>query len=47
MNLAGAEVIMRMNERMRLMEAEMEWLRGELQGYRDRVLPAVPEGKQR
>ena len=40
-NLAGAEVIIRMNERIRLMEAEMERLRGELQGYRDRVLPAV------
>lgn len=42
-NLAGAEVIIRMNERIRLMEAEMERLRGELQGYRDRVLPAVAE----
>jgi MerR family transcriptional regulator/heat shock protein HspR len=40
-NLAGAEVIIRMNERIRLMEAEMERLRQELQGYRDRVLPAV------
>lgn len=45
-NLAGAEVIIRMNERIRLMEAEMERLRGELQGYRDRVLPAVAEGEQ-
>jgi len=40
-NLAGAEVIMRMNEHMRKMEAEMEGLRGELQAYRDRVLPVV------
>ena len=38
-NLAGAEVIMRMNEHMRKMEAEMEGLREELQAYRDRVLP--------
>lgn len=44
-NLAGAEVILRMNERIRLMEAEMERLRGELQGYRDRVLPAVPQSE--
>ncbi len=42
-NLAGAEVIIRMNERIRLMEAEMERLRRDLQEYRDRVLPAVPE----
>ena len=40
-NLAGAEVIIRMNEHMRKMEAEMEGLRGELQAYRDRVLPVV------
>lgn len=42
-NLAGAEVILNMNERMRKMEAEMARLREELQAYRDRVLPAVPE----
>jgi len=42
-NLAGAEVIIRMNERMRQMEGEMERLRAELQSYRDRVLPAVAE----
>jgi MerR family transcriptional regulator/heat shock protein HspR len=42
-NLAGVEVIMRMNERMRQMEAEMHQLREELQSYRDRMLPAVPE----
>jgi MerR family transcriptional regulator/heat shock protein HspR len=40
-NLAGAEVIMRMNEHMRKMEAEMAGLREELQAYRDRVLPVV------
>lgn len=42
-NLAGAEVIMRMNERMRRMEHEMGQLREELQSYRDRVLPVVAE----
>ena len=43
LNLAGVEVIIRMNERLRQMEAEMERLRGERQGYRDRMLPAVAE----
>ena len=42
-NLAGAEVIMRMNERIRELDAEMQRLREELQAYRDRVLPAVKE----
>ncbi len=42
-NLAGAEVVIRLNERIRRMEEEMERLRAELQHYRDRVLPAVPE----
>lgn len=42
-NLAGAEVIIRMSERIRRMESEMERLRAELQSYRDRVLPAVAE----
>jgi MerR family transcriptional regulator, heat shock protein HspR len=42
-NLAGVEVIIRMNERIRQMEKEMQQLRQELQQYRDRVLPAVPE----
>ena len=42
-NLAGVEVIIRMNERIRQMESEMERLRAELQSYRDRVLPAVAE----
>lgn len=40
-NLAGAEVILRMNERMRRMENEMDRLREELQAYRERVLPVV------
>ncbi len=39
-NLAGVEVILTMNERMRSMEAEMEALRNELQRQRDRRLPA-------
>jgi MerR family transcriptional regulator/heat shock protein HspR len=34
-NLAGAEVILRMSERMRAMEAELEYLRTQL-GARDR-----------
>jgi MerR family transcriptional regulator/heat shock protein HspR len=39
-NLAGVEVILRMNERMQQMEHEMERLRNELQRFRDRRLPA-------
>src|SRR6266545_1686428 len=39
LNLAGVEVIIRMNERIR----QMERLRAELQSYRDRMLPAVAE----
>jgi MerR family transcriptional regulator/heat shock protein HspR len=46
-NLAGAEVIIHMNERMKQMEGEMQALRSELQSYRDRVLPAVKEGDDR
>jgi MerR family transcriptional regulator/heat shock protein HspR len=42
-NLAGAEAILRLNQRIRGMEAEMEALRHELQAYRDRMLPAVQE----
>jgi MerR family transcriptional regulator/heat shock protein HspR len=42
-NLAGVEVILRMNERIRAMEAEMERLRSELQRHRDRRLPAARE----
>ena len=47
MNLAGVEVIIRMNERMRQMEDEMQRLRQELQSYRDRMLPVVAESDGR
>ena len=46
-NLAGAEVVIRLNERIARMEEEMERLRSELQTYRDRTLPAVAEGTGR
>jgi len=39
-NLAGVEVILRMNERMQQMEQEMRALERELQRFRDRRLPA-------
>ena len=39
MNLAGAEVILRLNRRIRQMEQEMEELRAELQRLRDKYLP--------
>jgi len=45
-NLAGAEVVIRLNERIRRMEEEMERLRAELQAYRDRMLPAVQGEEQ-
>jgi MerR family transcriptional regulator/heat shock protein HspR len=38
-NLAGAEVILRMNQRIQEMNEEMEQLRSELQRLRDRRLP--------
>jgi MerR family transcriptional regulator/heat shock protein HspR len=41
-NLAGVEVILRMSERMQLMEAEMERLRVELQRMRDQRPPQKP-----
>jgi MerR family transcriptional regulator/heat shock protein HspR len=44
-NLAGVEVVMHMNERMRHMEYEMQRLRQELQSYRDRILPVVAESE--
>ncbi len=40
-NLAGAEVILRLNDRIRQMEQQMEELRIELQRLRDRYLPAA------
>ncbi len=40
-NLAGAEVILRLNRRIRQMEQEMEELRIELQRLRDQRLPAA------
>ncbi len=43
LNLAGVEVMLRMNERIRRMEAEMERMRSELQRLRDRRLPAPRE----
>lgn len=45
-NLAGVEVVIRLNERIRQMEREMEALRRELQAYRDRMLPTVQEGEE-
>lgn len=44
-NLAGAEVIMRMNERIQELSQEVERLRRELQRIRDRRLPA-PQGDE-
>ncbi len=42
-NLAGAEVILRLNQRIRRMEEEMEGLRAELQRLRDQRLPQPME----
>jgi len=42
-NLAGAEVILRLNERIRQMEQEVEGLRMELQRLRDKYLPRPME----
>ncbi|UCH87771.1 MAG: MerR family transcriptional regulator [Dehalococcoidia bacterium] len=42
-NLAGAEVILRLNRRIRQMEDEMEELRIELQRLRDERLPQPME----
>lgn len=42
-NLAGAEVILRLNERIRQMEGEIQGLRAELQRLRDRYLPQPME----
>ena len=43
-NLAGAEVIIDMSNRLRTLEAENDALRRELQRLRDRRLPAPREG---
>ena len=42
-NLAGAEVILRLNERVRQIEEESERLRVELQRLRDKYLPRPME----
>ena len=42
-NLAGVEVVLRMNERMQAMDAELERLRREIQRLRDLRLPAPRE----
>ncbi|HKZ51150.1 MAG TPA: MerR family transcriptional regulator [Dehalococcoidia bacterium] len=42
-NLAGAEVILRLTERLQQREAEMEELRRELQRLRNRMLPEARE----
>ena len=42
-NLAGAEVILRMGQRIEQMQAEMEEMRRELQHLRDLRLPAPRE----
>ena len=39
-NLAGVDVIMRLNQRIEALEAEVERLRSELQRQRDNRLPA-------
>jgi len=45
-NLAGVEVILRMGEKMQLMEAELQQLREQVQRFRDRRLPAPrPESR--
>ena len=45
-NLAGVEVVMHINERMRQMDYEMQRLRQELQSHRDRILPVVGESEE-
>ena len=42
-NLAGAEIIINMNGRLRVLEEECELLRREVQRYRDTRLPAKRE----
>ncbi|KAA0232544.1 MerR family transcriptional regulator [bacterium] len=43
-NLAGVDVILRMSEQLRIMQAEMEALRRELDRLRSTRLPAPWEG---
>ncbi len=45
-NLAGAEVIMRMGERIEQLQEEVEEMRHQLQRLRDRRLPAPREESQ-
>ena len=45
-NLAGAEIIINMNGRLRALEQECELLRREVQRYRDLRLPAKRENDQ-
>src|SRR5438094_9820103 len=45
-NLAGVEVIIRMNDRVRKMEEEIERLVSELQSFRDRMLPVLAGRKE-
>lgn len=45
-NLAGAEVIMRMGERIEQLQEEVEEMRRQLQRLRDRRLPAPREESQ-
>ena len=45
-NLAGAEVILRMGERIEQLQDEMEEMRRQLQRLRDRRLPAPREEEQ-
>lgn len=44
-NLAGVDVILRMSEQLRLMQAEMEAIRRELDRLRSTRLPAPREGR--
>jgi MerR family transcriptional regulator/heat shock protein HspR len=45
-NLAGAEVILRMGERIEQLQDEIEEMRRQLQRLRDRRLPAPREGTE-
>ncbi len=45
-NLAGVEVILRMNEQMRMLQAEIDLLRAELDRLRSTRLPAPYRGER-